>query len=235
MSIPSALEAHEVVKTYGKYENKFTALGGVSVDIKQGEKIAIIGKSGSGKSTLMHLLALLDKPSSGKISIDGQDSAELDGKHLGALRNRKFGFVFQQFFLNGNANVLDNVILPLKIGGVSRGERKRLALAALEQVDLGDKAYSKAKDLSGGQKQRVVIARALVGKPSIIFADEPTGNLDSATGTLIENLLFGLNAKHNITLIIVTHDPDLAVRCDRQVHLKDGHIIQITGRKARTL
>ena len=230
-----ALEAHDVVKTYGKGENKFTALGGVSVSVRQGEKIAIIGKSGSGKSTLMHLFALLDKPTSGTISIAGQDSATLDGRHLGLLRNQKFGFVFQQFFLNGNATVLENVILPLKIGGIGRAERKRQALAALEQVDLVDKAGNKAKDLSGGQKQRVVIARALVGKPSIIFADEPTGNLDSATGTLIENLLFGLNAKHHITLILVTHDPDLAVRCDRQVHIKDGHIIQITGRKARTI
>jgi putative ABC transport system ATP-binding protein len=235
MAVPLALEARDVVKAYGKGENKFTALGGVSVSVRQGEKLAIIGKSGSGKSTLMHLFALLDKPTSGTISIDGVDSANLTGRNLGVLRNQKFGFVFQQFFLNGNASVLENVILPLKIGGVGRRERKHQAMEALTQVELADKAGNKAKDLSGGQKQRVVIARALVGHPSIIFADEPTGNLDSTTGTLIENLLFGLNAKHHITLIIVTHDPDLAVRCDRQVHIKDGHIIQITGKKARTL
>lgn len=235
MTTPTALLAHEVVKTYGKDENKFTALAGVSVDIKQGEKIAIIGKSGSGKSTLMHLLALLDKPTSGTIAIDGQDSAKLKGGRLNALRNQKFGFVFQQFFLNGNASVLENVVLPLKIAGLGRSERKRRAMEALEQVELADKADNKAKDLSGGQKQRVVIARALVNSPSIIFADEPTGNLDSATGARIENLLFDLNATRGITLIIVTHDPDLAVRCDRQIHLKDGRIVQTTARKARTL
>ncbi len=230
-----ALQARDVVKTYGKGDNQFTALGGVSVDIQKGEKVAIIGKSGSGKSTLMHLLALLDKPSSGAITIDGQDSTQLKGSRLNTLRNQKFGFVFQQFFLNGNASVLENVLLPLKIAGLNRTKRKNLAMAALEQVELDDKASSRAKDLSGGQKQRVVIARALVNKPSVIFADEPTGNLDSTTGALIEKLLFDLNEKHGITLIIVTHDPELAVRCDRQIHLKDGHIVQTTGRKARTL
>lgn len=231
MAPTSALEAQNIVKSYGKGENLFTALGGVSLDIKTGEKVAIIGKSGSGKSTLMHLLALLDKPTSGSVIVDGQDAAKLRGKKLNVLRNRKFGFVFQQFFLNGNASVLENVILPLKIAGVGRAERKRRAIAALEQVQLADKAKNKAKDLSGGQKQRVVIARALVGEPSIIFADEPTGNLDTATGTLIENLLFKLNAEHHITLIVVTHDPDLAARCDRQIHIRDGVIVGPVRRK----
>ena len=232
MAAPSALRAQEVVKTYGKGDSLFTALGGVSIDIRTGESLAIIGKSGSGKSTLMHLLALLDQPTSGQIAIDGQDAADLRSKQLNALRNHKFGFVFQQFFLNGNASVLENVILPLKIGGVGRTERIRRAHQALAQVELDDKAMSKAKDLSGGQKQRVVIARALIGDPSIIFADEPTGNLDSATGTLIENLLFNLNTKHGITLIVVTHDADLAERCDRQIHLKDGLIVKTVSRKA---
>jgi len=225
MAAPTVIGADHVVKTYGKGENKFTALGGVSLDIKQGEKVAIIGKSGSGKSTLMHLLALLDKPTSGSIAIDGQDAQHLKGRQLGLLRNRKFGFVFQQFFLNGNATVLENVLLPLKIAGLSRSTRKRRAMEALTKVHLADKAGNKAKDLSGGQKQRVVIARALVGEPSVIFADEPTGNLDSATGALIENLLFSLNAAHGITLIIVTHDPELAARCDREIHIKDGLIV----------
>ncbi len=233
MAAPSALRAQEVVKTYGKGEGLFTALGGVTIDIRSGESVAIIGKSGSGKSTLMHLLALLDEPSSGSISIDGQDAADLKSKQLNSLRNKKFGFVFQQFFLNGNASVLENVILPLKIAGVGRAERHRRAHLALAQVELDDKADSKAKDLSGGQKQRVVIARALIGEPAIIFADEPTGNLDSSTGALIENLLFDLNVKHGITLIVVTHDPDLAQRCDRQVHLKDGLIVTPTPRKAK--
>ena len=235
MTAGSALQAIEVIKTYGKGENKFTALGGVSVNIMSGEKVAIIGKSGSGKSTLMHLLALLDKPTSGRIAIEGQDSAKLRGSKLNTLRNQKFGFVFQQFFLNGNASVLENVILPLKIAGMGRSERKRKALEALRKVELEDKAKSKAKDLSGGQKQRVVIARALVNDPDIIFADEPTGNLDSTTGARIEKLLFDLNATHGITLIIVTHDPELAIRCDRQIHLKDGRIVGTTGRKARMI
>ncbi len=220
------LSANDVHKTYGKGDSLFTALGGISVDIKSGEKVAIIGKSGSGKSTLMHLLALLDKPTSGTIKIDDEDSSQLSGKALNTLRNHKFGFVFQQFFLNGNASVLENVLLPLKIGGSGFSERKQLALEALDLVDLGDKAKNKAKDLSGGQKQRVVIARALVNKPSVIFADEPTGNLDTATGEMIERLLFDLNAKQGITLIIVTHDSDLAARCDRQIYLKDGRIIE---------
>lgn len=231
---PPVLQVRDVIKTYGKGENAFQALDGITLDIAQGEKLAIIGKSGSGKSTLMHLLALLDRPTSGTIAIDGQDSTKLQAGMLNSLRNQKFGFVFQQFFLNGNSSVLENVILPLKIGGVSRKERKQRALKALEQVELADKASNKAKDLSGGQKQRVVIARALVNSPSIIFADEPTGNLDSATGSRIENLLFNLNATHNITLVIVTHDPELAARCDRQIHIKDGRIVQ-TAKKARAL
>ena len=235
MAASSALRAHEVVKTYGKGDSLFTALGGVSIDILSGESVAIIGKSGSGKSTLMHLLALLDEPSSGTVAVDGQEAASLKNKQLNALRNHKFGFVFQQFFLNGNASVLENVILPLKIAGIGRAERNRRAHEALVKVELDDKAKSKAKDLSGGQKQRVVIARALIGEPAIIFADEPTGNLDSATGALIENLLFDLNAKHGITLIVVTHDQELATRCNRQIHLKDGLIMTPAPRKAKVL
>jgi putative ABC transport system ATP-binding protein len=194
------------------------------VSIKEGESVAILGKSGSGKSTLMHLMALLDKPTSGNIVVGGKDSAKLSGRELNVLRNQTFGFVFQQFFLNGNASVLDNVILPLKIAQVGGAERKRRGMEALERVGLSDKARSKANDLSGGQKQRVVIARALINNPKIIFADEPTGNLDTATGSLIEDLLFSLNKKHGITLIIVTHDVDLAQRCHREIHIKDGTI-----------
>ncbi len=231
----SVISAQNIVKSYGKGENKFTALGGVSLSITPGESVAIIGKSGSGKSTLMHLLALLDQPTSGELTIDGQQASSLKSRQLNQLRNQKFGFVFQQFFLNGSASVLDNVLLPLKIGRVSRGERKKRALAALEQVQLADKAKNRARDLSGGQKQRVVIARALVNNPQVIFADEPTGNLDTATGQLIENLLFSLNAKHGITLIIVTHDPELAARCSRQVHIKDGHIITATAGPRRRM
>lgn len=225
----TVLDAQDIVKTYGKGANAFSALKGVSLDIKQGETIAIIGKSGSGKSTLMHLLALLDKPTKGSLDIDGQKSTQLSNRKLNELRNKKFGFVFQQFFLTANASVLENVILPLKIAGVGSRERKRRGMEVLKQVELVDKAKNKAKDLSGGQKQRVVIARALINKPQIIFADEPTGNLDSATGATVENLLFALNKAQGITLIVVTHDEDLAKRCDRQIYLKDGLIIKTTS------
>lgn len=216
-------------KTYGKKDSLFTALKGITLDIKQGESIAIIGKSGSGKSTLMHLLALLDSPTAGEITINGEPSSHLSRREKDKLRNKQFGFVFQQFFLNANNSVLDNVILPLKIAGKSRRERNRLGMKVLEDVELADKAKNKANDLSGGQKQRVVIARALINDPGIIFADEPTGNLDSVTGRKIEEMLFALNKTKNITLIIVTHDDELAARCDRQIRIKDGQIEQETN------
>lgn len=222
----SAITTKKITKKYGKKESAFTALKDVSLDIKQGESVAIIGKSGSGKSTLMHLLALLDRPSSGSILIDGADASKLSSKKLDGLRNKSFGFVFQQFFLNSNNTVLDNVILPLKIAGINRKERTKLGMEALKSVDLADKANNKANDLSGGQKQRVCIARALINDPDIIFADEPTGNLDSNTGAKIEDLLFKLNKEKGITLIVVTHDDDLAGRCSRQIRLKDGSIIK---------
>ena len=231
---PTVLDIQDIVKTYGKGAAAFDALRGITLDIKQGESIAIIGKSGSGKSTLMHLLALLDKPTSGTLDVDGSKSTALSNRKLNELRNKKFGFVFQQFFLNANTTVLENVILPLKIAGVGVRERKRRGMAVLEKVELADKAKSKSKDLSGGQKQRVVIARALINNPQIIFADEPTGNLDSATGATVEDLLFTLNKKQGITLIVVTHDEDLAKRCDRQIYLKDWRIVRSTRRASRT-
>lgn len=213
-------------KTYGKGEGAFTALDGVSLAINAGESIAIVGKSGSGKSTLMHLLALMDAPSKGSILIDDKATNRLPKKELDLMRNQSFGFVFQQFFLNGSASVLENVILPLKIAGVSSRERKQRGMEALEAVELTDKANNKANDLSGGQKQRVVIARAIINDPQIIFADEPTGNLDSHTGAHIEELLFKLNKEKGITLIIVTHDHDFAGRCDRQLHIRDGVLVE---------
>lgn len=226
MKKPNILEVEEVNKTYGKGENLFTALHSVSLSIREGESVAVIGKSGSGKSTLMHIMALLDAPTGGNIAIDGKRADSLGKKRLNQLRNKSFGFVFQQFFLNANATVLDNVILPLKIAGISVRERNRCGMEVLKQVELDDKAKNRANDLSGGQKQRVVIARALINNPKIIFADEPTGNLDSTTGKHIEDMLFELNKEKGITLIIVTHDEDLAARCSRQIHLKDGHIVE---------
>lgn len=222
----SVIATKNLKKTYGKKGSEYTALHGIKLEIEPGESVAIIGKSGSGKSTLMHLLALLDKPSDGSISIDDVDTHKLSKSQTNSLRNKSFGFVFQQFFLNANNSVLDNVILPLKIAGISRKERIKRGMEALESVELADKAKNKAKDLSGGQKQRVCIARALINNPRVIFADEPTGNLDSQTGAKIEDLLFDMNKNKGITLIVVTHDDDLAKRCKRQIHLKDGLIMK---------
>ncbi|TFC18947.1 ABC transporter ATP-binding protein [Cryobacterium algoritolerans] len=221
MSVP-VLSAQNIGKSYGSGANRFDALKGVSVDIRAGESVAIVGKSGSGKSTLMHLLALLDDPDSGTLLVEGTDAKKLKGKEVNRLRNQDFGFVFQQFFLTANATVLDNVVLPLKIAGVPPRERKARGMAALEQLELADKARNTAINLSGGQKQRAVIARALVNNPKVIFADEPTGNLDTATGAVVEDILFALNKDKGITLIIVTHDIELAARCDRQIFIRDG-------------
>lgn len=221
----AVIEAKNIKKSYGKNETKFDALKGVDLKVEKGESVAIIGKSGSGKSTFMHILALLDQPTSGDIYLNGKNVTSIRKKVLNKTRNEEFGFVFQQFFMNAKDTVLNNVLLPLKIGGISGSKRKKMALDALKAVGLEDKVQNKANNLSGGQKQRVCIARALVNNPQIIFADEPTGNLDSATGKKIEELLFDLNKNKGITLIIVTHDPDLVARCDRQVHVRDGLIV----------
>lgn len=218
------IQAKNLHKTYGRKKDKYNALRGINLNIRKGESVAIIGKSGSGKSTLMHLLALLDTPTEGAVLVDGQDVAKMKKKDVNKLRNKEFGFVFQQFFMNARDSVLNNVMLPLKIAGVPYGKRKELTMEALETVELKDRMKNKANDLSGGQKQRICIARALVNEPSVIFADEPTGNLDSVTGAKIEDLLMKLNKEKGITLIVVTHDKDLAKRCDRQVHIKDGKI-----------
>jgi len=229
--MPEVIAAKNIVKTYGKGDNAFSALKGVDLSVNEGETVAVIGKSGSGKSTLMHLLALLDTPTTGSITINDINASKLKRKKVDKIRNQEFGFVFQQFFLNGDESVLNNVILPLKIAGISPRARKKRGLAALKAVELDDKANSKANNLSGGQKQRVCIARALINDPKVIFADEPTGNLDSQTGRKIEDLLFSLNKKKGITLIFVTHDEDLAKRCQREVHIKDGKIT--SGSKAK--
>ncbi len=220
------IEVRDLVKVYGKRSTAFEALRGIDLDIEAGESVAIVGKSGSGKSTLMHLLALLDKPTSGTIRIDGIDSTKLSNRELNKLRNRTFGFVFQQFFMNPNDTVIENVMLPLKIAGIGGKERRNLAERALATVGLSERKKFKATDLSGGQKQRVCIARAIINNPKILFADEPTGNLDSATGEQVIKLLFDLNKEEGVTLIIVTHDEDLAQLCDRQVRIMDGRIVE---------
>lgn len=219
------ITAEHVDKVYGRKDNAFQALNDINLQIRRGESVAIVGRSGSGKSTLTHILATLDQPTRGKVIINGKDATKLSNRQLNRLRNKSFGFVFQQFFMNSRDTVLNNVMLPMVIAGVKPSVRKHRALEALKTVELSDKANVKANDLSGGQKQRVCIARAIVNNPTLIFADEPTGNLDSATGDVIENLLFGLNRDKGITLVIVTHDPELAAKCDRQLHIKDGRLV----------
>lgn len=222
----SVIKVKNLSRSFKNGKTNFKALKDVTFNIDKGESVAILGKSGSGKSTLVHQLALLDSPTSGKVYINDKLSLALSVKELGKIRNQQFGFVFQQFFLNGNDTVLNNVILPLKVAGLSKKVRNQKAINALESVELGSKIKSKAADLSGGEKQRVCIARALVNNPSVIFADEPTGNLDSVTGEKIEELLFKLNKERDITLIIVTHDEDLAKRCSRELHIKDGRLVE---------
>ncbi|RYC75795.1 ABC transporter ATP-binding protein [Candidatus Nanoperiomorbus periodonticus] len=219
------ISLHQVTKVYGKGDNAVEALRGIDLDIRSGEAIAIIGRSGSGKSTLAHVMATLDRPTSGKVLINGSEVGRRSRRASNRLRNQEIGFVFQQFFMNARDSVLDNVMLPMVIAGIRPKLRRKRALDALETVGLLDKAYARASDLSGGQKQRVCIARAIVNKPSIILADEPTGNLDTATSRVVEDMLFRLNQERGITLVIVTHDPDLARRCGRQVRIADGQVV----------
>ena len=225
------ISLHQVTKVYGKGDNAVEALRGIDLDISSGEVIAIIGRSGSGKSTLAHVMATLDRPTSGKVLINGSEVGRRSRRASNRLRNQEIGFVFQQFFMNARDSVLDNVMLPMVIAGIRPKLRRKRALDALETVGLLDKAYARASDLSGGQKQRVCIARAIVNKPAIILADEPTGNLDTATSRVVEDMLFRLNQERGITLVIVTHDPDLAQRCGRQVRIADGRVV--SDRKER--
>lgn len=218
------IEVKNITKIYGKKKNAFTALDRVSLNIKEGSSVAVLGKSGSGKSTLMHAISGLDKPQKGKVLIDGEDILRLKPRATDRFRAQKMGFIFQSFFVEGGESCYDNVSLALETAGVARIGRKKRIIEALEAVDLGDKIKSRAKDLSGGQKQRLAIARAIVGRPQILFADEPTGNLDSATSKVIEDLLFNYCKENNATLIIVTHDEDLAQKCQRVIHIKDGKI-----------
>lgn len=222
------IELKDVTKIYGKKKNQFTALKNVSLTIPTGASVAILGKSGSGKSTLMHAISGLDKPQKGQVIIDGQDILQLKSKHVDEFRAKKIGFIFQSFFVQGNESVIDNVSLPMEIARVPRKKRAHKINAALKAVDLYDKRKNRAKDLSGGQKQRLAIARAIVGDPQIIFADEPTGNLDSETGAKVEELLFDYNKQKGVTLIVVTHDADLAKKCDHQIIIKDGRIEKST-------
>lgn len=225
------IQLRGVSKTYGKKQNMFQALKNVSLEIPSGASVAIIGKSGSGKSTLMHAMSGLDRPQEGEVVINGQDILKLKPRAVDAFRSNSIGFIFQSFFVQGNETCFDNVSLPLEIAKVPRRKRRVMIEKALAQVELSDKINQRAKNLSGGQKQRLAIARAIVNQPNIIFADEPTGNLDTTTGAMIEELLFGYNKEFGATLIIVTHDPELAAKCSMQVHIKDGQVEKITGKQ----
>jgi putative ABC transport system ATP-binding protein len=203
-------------------ETKVHALKGVSITVEEGEMVSIMGPSGSGKSTLMAILGALDKPTSGDYMLDGQTVSELPEDNLSDIRNRRIGFVFQKFNLLSNMSTLDNVGLPLIYAGVDTAERNERARHALEIVGLGDRITHKPTELSGGQQQRVAVARALVSNPSIILADEPTGNLDTETGNEILTLFQKLHRDEGITLVVVTHDPEVMVRTERCIYLRDG-------------
>ena len=228
------IEVKNVTKTYGKKQSAFMALNDVSLTIPEGASVAILGKSGSGKSTLMHVMSGLDRPEAGEVIVDGKNILKLKQKAVDTFRAEKIGFIFQSFFVQGNESVYDNVSLPLEIAKVSRAQRKRRVQRALTSVEMLDKVRNRAKDLSGGQKQRLAIARAIANEPKIIFADEPTGNLDSVTGGLVEDMLFGYNREQGVTLIIVTHDPELAAKCDILVQIKDGTIESVEQKQSRT-
>ncbi len=217
------IELKNVSRYYGKGQNRFAAVKDVSLTIHKGETVAIVGKSGSGKSTILHLMVGLDAPSEGTVSYNG---ADIFNQNTDVWRGEKVGIVFQQFFLQNSESVLNNVALPLKIRGMKRKNRKSKALKSLQAVGLEDKVDQKTNDLSGGQKQRVAIARAIISNPELLVTDEPTGNLDSANGKVVEDILFDLNKRLGSTLVIVTHDLELAKRCSRVIHIKDGEIVQ---------
>jgi putative ABC transport system ATP-binding protein len=217
----NVIEIHNVTKVYKMGEVEVQALAGVSFNIETGEVVSIMGPSGSGKSTLMNTLGCLDRPTSGEYYLDGELVSTLTDDQLAIIRNRKVGFVFQSFNLLSRVSSLANVELPLRYAGVREGRRER-ARSALEAVGLGDRVSHRPTELSGGQQQRVAVARALVNNPSIIMADEPTGNLDSKVGQEIMDLLLSLNRNRGTTLIIVTHDPNIAAQTQRVIRLRDG-------------
>jgi len=219
----NVIEIENVKKVYQMGETEVAALRGVSLAIEQGEMVSIVGPSGSGKSTLMNILGCLDQPSQGTYRLDGVDVHNMDDDDLATIRNKKIGFVFQSFNLLPRTTALDNVELPLIYAGAPN--RRERARQALEQVGLGERLHHRPNELSGGQQQRVAIARALASEPAIILADEPTGNLDSTSGQEIMNIFKRLNREQGMTVILVTHDPDVAASADRTIHVKDGQVL----------
>lgn len=221
------IETEDLKKSYIMGENTVHALKGVSIRVNEGEMVSIMGPSGSGKSTLMAILGALDRPSSGSYKIDGEEVSTLSQSALADIRNQRIGFVFQKFNLLARSSVLDNVSLPLIYAGVGSKERHERAKEVLELVGLGNRMKHKPNELSGGQQQRVAIARALVTEPSLILADEPTGNLDTTTGEEILALFKKLHQEQGITLVIVTHDPEVMLKTERVIYLRDGLVIEL--------
>ena len=223
MSTP-IISIEGVGRTYHTGRIDVTALVDVSLAVEPGEFVAVVGPSGSGKTTLMNILGCLDRPTSGRYVLDGTSVAELDDDGLAALRSRSIGFVFQSYNLLPRASALDNVATPLIYQGVGRREREARARAALERLGLGDRTHHEPTELSGGQQQRVAIARALVTEPALLLADEPTGNLDSASGAEVMALLHELNASGR-TIVLITHDVEVAAAANRQIHVRDGRVL----------
>lgn len=220
---PAIIHLEEIRKTYTMGRNKLEVLKGVSIDINKNEYVALMGPSGSGKSTLMNILGALDSPTSGRYVLNAQDVSGMEDNALADVRNKEIGFVFQQFNLLPRLNALENVALPLVYAGVSKKERTEKAMHVLEMVQLGDRYHHKPNELSGGQCQRVAIARALVNDPSLVLADEPTGNLDSKTSTEIMHI-FGEIHRNGNTVVLVTHEEDIAAHAKRIIRLRDGII-----------
>ena len=226
----AVLELESVTKTYGS-DPPVPALQGVTLHVGAGELVAILGPSGSGKSTLLHLMGTLERPSAGRVSITGLDVAQMSDRELAAVRATRIGFVFQQFFLAEHATALENVADGLLYSGVAAAERRARAADALTRVGLGDRLSARPTQLSGGERQRVAIARALVGRPAIVLADEPTGNLDSANGQAIMRLIDELNAE-GATIVVITHEHEIAARFPRQITMLDGQIVTDDERRS---
>lgn len=235
LNLPSSpsIQTVDLVKRYGSGESETYALRGVNFTVAKGDFVSIIGPSGSGKSTLLNMIGALDRPSSGKVFLDGLDISKLPSAQLAEIRNKKIGFVFQQFNLLNRISVQDNVELPLAINGVPEAKRKQVSMRLLEQFGIASKARNKPNQLSGGEQQRVAVARALANDPSVILADEPTGNLDTANTEIVMEILENLHEQTGKTVVIITHNIELAKRTKSAIMIRDGRIYEMTAGLAK--